>query len=142
MSFGGSPNISNSGRSGRKLTEQTMIQVRIKLVQHTHSSNMSSMTQKQEPLIRRAWPPNAPGDSSAEDDSPHLIRTLTKNTRRLWEQLKNRNELTQKCTERHALPTPREQFFHRYDTKYHSHVSHRSSCLQTSHLARMSKNWD
>ena len=48
-----SSGISNSDRSRWKLAEQTMIRVRINLVQHTQCSNMtSSMTQRQESLIR------------------------------------------------------------------------------------------
>ena len=42
----------NSGTSRWKLTEQTLIRVRINLVQHIQSSNMTSMTQWQETLIR------------------------------------------------------------------------------------------
>ena len=44
--------MSNSDRSRWKLTEQTMIRVRINLVQHTQCSNMMPMTQRQEGLIR------------------------------------------------------------------------------------------
>ena len=44
--------ISNSDRSRWKLTEQTMIRVRINLVQHTQCSKMTWMTQRQESLIR------------------------------------------------------------------------------------------
>ena len=43
---------SNSGRSRWKLTEQTTIWVQINLVQHTKCSNMTSMVQRQESLIR------------------------------------------------------------------------------------------
>ena len=44
--------MSTSGRSRWKLTEQTMIRVRINLVQHTQFNNMTSMTEWQETLIR------------------------------------------------------------------------------------------
>ena len=43
--------MSNSERSRWKLTEQTMIRIRINLVQHTQC-NMTSMTQRRECLIR------------------------------------------------------------------------------------------
>ena len=43
--------ISNSDRSRWQLTKQTMIPVRINLVQHTQCSNLTSMTQRQESLI-------------------------------------------------------------------------------------------
>ena len=42
----------NSDRSRWKLTEQTLIRVRINLVQHKICSNMTSMKQRQESLIR------------------------------------------------------------------------------------------
>ena len=44
--------MSNSDRSRWKLTDQTMIRVRINLLQHSECSNMTSMTQRQESLIR------------------------------------------------------------------------------------------
>ena len=49
---GCSSGMSNSNRSRWKLTEQTMIRVRINFVQHTQCSSMTSMTQIQESLIR------------------------------------------------------------------------------------------
>ena len=52
MSCSLSSGIPNSDRSRWKLTEQTMIRVRINLVQHTQCSNMTSMTHWQESLIR------------------------------------------------------------------------------------------
>ena len=52
MSCSRSSSMSNYGRSRWKLTEQTMIRVRINLVQRTQCSNMTSMTQRQESLIR------------------------------------------------------------------------------------------
>ena len=51
MSCSHSSRVSNSNRDRWKLTEQTMIRVRINLVQHTKCSNMTPMTQ-QETLIR------------------------------------------------------------------------------------------
>ena len=51
MSYSRSSDMSNSGRRRWKLTEQTMIRVRIHLVQQTQSGNMKSMTQWQETLI-------------------------------------------------------------------------------------------
>ena len=44
--------VSNSDRSRWKLTEQTMIRVRINLPQHTQCSNITWMTQRQESLVR------------------------------------------------------------------------------------------
>ena len=52
MSCSRGSSMSNSGRSRWKLAEQSMIQVRINLVQHTQCSNTASMTQQQESLIR------------------------------------------------------------------------------------------
>ena len=44
--------MSNSDRSRWKLAEETMVLVRINFVQHTQPSNMTSMTQRQESVIR------------------------------------------------------------------------------------------
>ena len=52
MTCSRSTGMSNSVRSRWKLTEQTMIRVRINLVPHTQCSNKTSMTQRQESLIR------------------------------------------------------------------------------------------
>ena len=52
MSCCRSSGMSISVRSRWNLTEQTMIRVRINLVQHTQCSIMTSMTQRQESLIR------------------------------------------------------------------------------------------
>ena len=52
MSCSHSSDMSNSNGSRWKLTEYTMIQVRINIVQHTQCSNMISMTQRQETLTR------------------------------------------------------------------------------------------
>ena len=57
--------MSNSDRSRWKLTEQTMIRVRINLMQHTQCINMTSMTQRQESLIRAK---SGCGAREAEDD--------------------------------------------------------------------------
>ena len=46
-----SSRMSNSSRSSWKLDEQTVIRVRINLVEHTKPSNTTSMTQRQETLI-------------------------------------------------------------------------------------------
>ena len=51
MSYSRSSSVWNSDRSRWKLTEQTMIRVRINLVQRTQCNNMTSITQ-QESLIR------------------------------------------------------------------------------------------
>ena len=51
MSCSRSTGMSNSDRRRWKITEQTMIRVRINLVQHTQCSTMTSMTQRQETLI-------------------------------------------------------------------------------------------
>ena len=52
MSCSRSSGMSNSDRSRWKLSEQTMIRVLINFVQHTQCSNMTSMTQRQERLIK------------------------------------------------------------------------------------------
>ena len=52
MSCGRSSGMSNSDKNRWKLTDQTMIRVRINPVHHTQCSNMTSMSQRQESLIR------------------------------------------------------------------------------------------
>ena len=52
MSCGGNSSMSNSSRSKWKLAEQSMITVLINFVQHTQPSNITSITQRQETLIR------------------------------------------------------------------------------------------
>ena len=52
MNCSWSSSMSNPDRNRWKLTEQTMIRVRINLAQHIQWSNITSMTQRQESLIR------------------------------------------------------------------------------------------
>ena len=52
MSCGRCSSVSNSSRNRWKFAEQSVIWVRINLAQHTHPSNITSMTQRQDTLIR------------------------------------------------------------------------------------------
>ena len=88
MSCSCSSVMSNSDRSRWKLTEQTMTQVRINLVQHTQCSNMTSMTQRQESLIRakpghRIHLPLEKLKMTFRSRPPHR-RTILKNWENKW----------------------------------------------------------
>ena len=87
--------MSNSYRSRWKLTEQTMIRVRINLVQHTQCNNMTSTTQRQEILIR-AKPGNRTHLQAreAEDGIQQHTSTPENNTQGLGEQMHSNNEAT------------------------------------------------
>ena len=91
MRYSSSLEMSNYGRSRRKLAAQTVTWVRINLIQHTKPCNMTSITQRQETLIRAkpehrmqlalqklkltfsGWPPCTPEN----------------NTHGLWEEIHN-----------------------------------------------------
>ena len=112
---GCSSGMSNPDRSRWKLTEQTMIRVRIILVKHTQCSNMTSITQRQETLIK-AKPCHrihlAPDKLKMTfSSSPPHRRTTLKH----WENkyIVYINEATQRCPQRHASPTSTYQFFER-----------------------------
>ena len=96
--------MSNSSRSRFKLAEQTVIRVRINLVQHTKPSHMTSMKPRQETLIRtkpghrihlalRSW-----------SDIQQLTPTPENNTQGFGEQMESSNEVTQRCPQIYVSP--------------------------------------
>ena len=80
MSCCHSLSLSNSDRSRWMITEQTMIRVRIKVVQHTQCSNTTSIThtttiksdQGKACPPNTAWPPKTPDDRESEDGIQQL----------------------------------------------------------------------
>ena len=95
MSCSRSWSMLNSDRSWEKLTEQTKIQVRVNVVQHTQCNNMTSMKQWQESLIRAK-----PGARLAEDDIQQQTPTPGNKTQGLREQMHSSNEATMRCLQR------------------------------------------
>ena len=100
--------MSNSGRSKWKFTEQTVIWVRIKLEQHTQSNYMTSMTQRQDTLIRTKpghWIHQALEKLNVAFSSwpPHRTTIL-----KFWEsKCIISNEATPRCPRTHALHQPK-----------------------------------
>ena len=116
MSCSRSSVMSNSDRSRWKLTEQTMIRVRINLLQHTKYSNMTLMTHRPEILIR------APSARVPEDDIQQQTPTPDNNTQGLREQMHSSNEATQRCLQRHASPSSKFQFFERHERQHTAYM--------------------
>ena len=104
--------MSNSDRRIWKLTEQTMIQVRINLVQFRQCSNMTSMTTTRKSDQSKVWPLNTPGSTHIEEHTP----TPENNTQGLGEQMHSSNKVTQRCPQTLASPTSKYQFFQTRET--------------------------
>ena len=133
MSCSCSSGMSNSYKSRWKLTVQTMIRVRINFVQHTQRSKMTSMTQRQKTLMKAepACPPNASGAREAEDGIQQQPPTSENNSQGLGGQMQKQHEATQRCSQRHASPTSKYQFFERHERQYHEMVAF-ALCSATS----------
>ena len=121
MSYSSSSGMTNSDTIRWKITEQTTIRVRINLVQHTQCSNMTSMTQQQETLIR-AKPGHRIRMSLEKlkmtfSSRPTHRRRILKDR----EQMHSSNEaVTQRCPQGQASPTSKYQFFERHEKQYHA----------------------
>ena len=133
--------MSNSDRSRWKHTEQTMIEVRINLVQHTQCSNITSMTQRKESLIRAK-----PGHrihlalEKLKMTFSSRLPTPENNAKGLGEQMHGSNETTQRCPQRNAAPTSKYQFIERHGRQYHARGLRRWAFCQTSR--QECRGWD
>ena len=120
-------------------TKQTVIRVLIKLVQYTWPSNMMSMTQRQETLIRKSlateytWRSRSWRWHSAADLTPE------NNTQRLGEQVHNSNGVTQRCSQIYVSPTLKYKFTERHEKLYNSHDLRREACCLSIATPRMSR---
>ena len=133
MSSSRSTAMSNSDKSRCKLTEQTMIRVRINLVQHSQYSNMTSMTQGQETLIRAKFGHRT---QLALEKLKMTFSSRTQHWRSILQDWENKcidiATKQHRCPQRHASPTLKYQFFGRHGRQYHAHDLRRWACCQTS----------
>ena len=130
MSCGRSSRMSIFSRSRWMLTEQTVIRVRINLVQHTKLSSDRDKT----------WPPITPRAQEAEGDIQQLTPTPESDTQRLGEQMQySGNEVTQRCPQMYVSPTSKYQFSERHVIQYHTHGLRMWACCQsfTSMMPRL-----
>ena len=62
--------------------------------------------------------PNTPGAQEAEGDIQQLTPTPENNTQGLGEQMKNNNEVTQRCPQVYVSPNSKYQFSERHGKQY------------------------
>ena len=73
---------------------------------HIHPSNITSMTQRQETLVRKnAWSPNTPGAQEAVGDIQQITPKPENDTQGLGEQMQNSNEVIQRCPQIYVSTT-------------------------------------
>ena len=102
---------------------QTVIRVRINLVQHTQPSNIASITQRQEKLgSEQAWPLNTHGAQEAGGDIQQLPLTQENKTRWLEEYMQNSNGVTLRCSQIYVSPTWKYQLSERHGKQYHGKI--------------------
>ena len=92
--------ISNPRISRWKLAEQTVIRVRINLVQYTKPMQPDvDDTTTRKSYQGEARPLNTPDAQEAEDDIQQLTPTPQNNTQGLGKQMQNNNAVTRRCPE-------------------------------------------
>ena len=120
MSSGRSSEMSNSSRSRWKLAEQTVIRIRINLVQHTKPSHTTSVT-RQETLIGTKIGHRIHLALKKLKLGSIVLPTSENNTQVLGERIQNGNEVTQRCPQIYVSPTSKYKFSERHGKQYHAH---------------------
>ena len=133
--------LSNSDRSRWKLTEQPMIRIRINHVEHKQCPSMTSITQRQESLIRAN-----PGNriymvleklNMIFSSTPQHRKTLLKDRENKYTVATKQHRGVHKVT----LHQPQNgKFFERHERQCRAHGLRRWACCQTS--CQKCRGWD